>query len=83
MSDPAPPADGRANAAVLALVAEAFGVKEAAVTIVSGPTSRTKRVRVAGVGADDARTALERLLSGQRPPAGGTTRSVDRPRRVP
>ena len=50
--------DGKATAAALAAVAAAFGVRQHAVTLVSGATSRTKVVDVAG--AD--RAALERLL---------------------
>jgi uncharacterized protein YggU (UPF0235/DUF167 family) len=41
-------ADGRATAAALAAVAEAFGVRRSAVTLVSGATSRTKILDVAG-----------------------------------
>ena len=40
--------DGRATAAALAAVAEAFGVRRSAVTLVSGATSRTKILDVAG-----------------------------------
>jgi uncharacterized protein len=50
--------DGKATAAALAAVATAFGVRQQAVTLVSGATSRMKIVDVAG--AD--RVALERLL---------------------
>ena len=52
--------DGKATAAALAAVAEAFGVRAAAVTVVTGATSRTKVVDVDG-GTDDAlRTLLAR-----------------------
>jgi uncharacterized protein len=54
----APAVDGRATEAALAAVASAFGVRRRAVTLVSGATSRTKVVDVAG--ADQA--ALDRLL---------------------
>ena len=43
-----PPADGRANKAVCALLAEALGVPASAVTISRGATSRRKQLRVAG-----------------------------------
>ena len=39
--------DGRATRAVLAAVADAFGVRRDAVTLVTGKTSRTKVVEVA------------------------------------
>jgi len=40
--------DGKATAAALAAVADAFGVRAAAVTLVTGATSRTKVVDVDG-----------------------------------
>jgi len=43
----APAAEGRANSALLALLADAFGVPTHAVTLVRGATSRRKVVRVA------------------------------------
>ena len=44
----APAVDGRATEAALAAVAVAFGVRRNAVTLVTGRTSRTKVVDVAG-----------------------------------
>jgi uncharacterized protein len=44
----APPLDGRANAAVCALLAKAAGVPKGAVRVVRGETSRDKRVRIEG-----------------------------------
>ena len=49
----APPLDGRANAAVCALLAKAAGVPRSAVRVVRGERSRDKRVRIEGV-ADEA-----------------------------
>jgi uncharacterized protein (TIGR00251 family) len=45
----APPVDGRANEALRRLLAERLCVAMAAVQIVAGEKSRTKRVSVAGV----------------------------------
>jgi uncharacterized protein (TIGR00251 family) len=56
----APAVDGRATAAALAAVAEAFGVRRSAVTLVTGATSRSKVVAVDGGDA----AVLERLLQG-------------------
>jgi uncharacterized protein (TIGR00251 family) len=42
----APPVDGKANAAVIALVAEHFGVPKSAVTIKSGAGARLKLVQI-------------------------------------
>jgi len=44
----APPLDGRANAAVCALLAKAAGVPKGAVRVVRGEASRDKRVRIDG-----------------------------------
>ena len=44
----APPEAGRANAALLALLAQALGVPASSVTLVGGAASRRKRVRIAG-----------------------------------
>jgi uncharacterized protein (TIGR00251 family) len=48
----APPVDGKANAAVIEAVAEAFGVRRAAVSIVRGETGRRKTLRIEGIGRD-------------------------------
>lgn len=41
-----PPVDGRANAELVALVAEQFGCRKAAVSIKSGASGRLKLVRI-------------------------------------
>ena len=43
----APPVDGKANAALLRYLADAFGVPQRGVTLVRGEISRQKTVRVA------------------------------------
>lgn len=50
---------GKATAAALAAIAEAFGVPRHAVTLVSGASSRTKIIDIAG--GDPA--VLDRLLA--------------------
>ncbi len=42
------PDRGKANAAVIALLAKALGVPKSAITLVSGDTARQKVVRIAG-----------------------------------
>ncbi len=42
----APPVDGKANAAVIELVARHFGVRKAQVTIRSGLSGRMKRIQI-------------------------------------
>ncbi len=54
----APPVDGEANAALVAFLADALGVKRADDALLAGEAGRRKRVRVAGVGAA---TAVARL----------------------
>jgi uncharacterized protein (TIGR00251 family) len=44
----APPVDGQANEALIAFLAEAFGVPKRQVELISGHASRSKRVRVTG-----------------------------------
>jgi uncharacterized protein (TIGR00251 family) len=43
----APPVEGRANAALIAFLAESFGVPKRNVELVRGETGRTKIVRIA------------------------------------
>jgi uncharacterized protein (TIGR00251 family) len=74
----APPADGRANAAVLALVAETLGVQAAQVELASGASSRSKRVRIHGVDADDLRRALQLAVAGGNVSGGSGVRPATR-----
>jgi hypothetical protein len=53
----APPVDGAANTALIALVAEAFTVPKRAVTLLSGETARLKRLAISGDGARLAKIA--------------------------
>lgn len=46
----APPVDGRANAALVEFLAQAFGVPRGRVTIEHGLSGRDKRVRIRGAG---------------------------------
>ena len=54
----APPVDGKANAALVAFLANTLGVPERQVTLVGGQTGRHKRVRIAGLGAAAVRARL-------------------------
>jgi uncharacterized protein (TIGR00251 family) len=54
----APPVDGQANAALVALLAETFGVARRAVSIVAGEGSRDKIVAINGVSIAQARHVL-------------------------
>ena len=57
----APPVEGKANEACIALLAELLGVKKAQVTIISGHASRTKTVAVEGLKADRVISLLAAL----------------------
>ncbi len=50
----APPVDGKANDCLLAYVASTLGVPKARVELVSGQSSRSKRVAVSGIGLEVA-----------------------------
>ena len=56
----APPEAGKANAALIALLAKALGVAKSSVTIVGGETARLKQVEVSGDAAC-LRSRLEAL----------------------
>jgi len=84
----APPEGGRANAAVITLVATTLGVKEDVVELTSGQSSRSKRVKVSGVEVDEVRRLLtEAMNSGEGGtssggPSGNNRRGRDVPRRA-
>ena len=45
----APPVDGKANACLLAFLADQLGIAKSAVSLISGESSRAKRVHIRGV----------------------------------
>ncbi|MDR0435321.1 MAG: DUF167 domain-containing protein [Propionibacteriaceae bacterium] len=55
----APAVDGKANAAVIKLLAKSLEIRAAAITVVSGHTARTKLLEV----PDDRKTQWARLLA--------------------
>jgi uncharacterized protein len=55
----APPVDGKANEALLEFLAEKVGARRTALELVSGQTSRTKRVRIDGCSAEELRALLQ------------------------
>ncbi|GAB4359053.1 MAG: DUF167 family protein [Kiloniellaceae bacterium] len=58
-----PPEDGRANAALIKLLARAWKLPKSSLSLVAGQTDRRKTLAVAGDPAD-LRPALERWLAG-------------------
>ena len=60
----AAPERGRANDALVALIAEVLGVPRANVSVVSGRSGRRKVVAVEGMTAEDAERRLSAGISG-------------------
>lgn len=52
------PADGRANAALIAFLAERLGISRRSVELVTGATSRTKILRITGITAVEVEACL-------------------------
>ncbi|WP_337176414.1 DUF167 domain-containing protein [Paludisphaera sp.] len=59
----APPDKGKANAAIVAVLAEALGLKGSQVALIAGETSRRKRVLLAGLSVEDASRRVEAALA--------------------
>jgi uncharacterized protein len=57
----APPVEGKANGACIALLAELLGVKKGRVAIIAGHASRTKTVAVQGVKAAEMAALIAAL----------------------
>ena len=55
----APPVDGAANAALIEFLAKTFSLPRSRIQLLSGQTSRTKRVLLAGMKADEIRGRME------------------------
>ncbi len=58
----APPVEGRANKALIALLSEALHVPKASVAVVAGYTSRDKLVEVTGLAPEELAARLEGRL---------------------
>ena len=56
----APPVDGAANEELIKFLAKVLGVSKGNIEIISGQTSRTKRLRVAGITAAELEKAVHR-----------------------
>ena len=54
----APPVEGAANAELLKLFAKKLGISRSRVSIVSGETSRIKRLRIIGITPEELQKAL-------------------------
>ena len=58
----APPVDGAANAALLALLASVLAVSKSSLRLVLGETSKNKVVEVTGLSAGEATTRLGAVI---------------------
>jgi uncharacterized protein (TIGR00251 family) len=54
----APPVEGKANAALVRLLASALGIAPSRVSITGGRPARTKRVQIEGLSPDEVRVKL-------------------------
>ena len=59
----APPAENKANKAVINFVADVFRVPKSSVSIKSGRQGRNKKVLINGLALEDAQDILARALS--------------------
>jgi len=55
----APPVDGAANAELVKLLAKVFAVSKSSVAIVSGETSKIKRIRITGASESAIQAVLK------------------------
>ena len=53
-----PPVDGAANAELIRLISKKLGISKSSVEIISGETSKTKRLRISGVAEQKLRDLL-------------------------
>ncbi|HLQ27606.1 MAG TPA: DUF167 domain-containing protein [Ktedonobacteraceae bacterium] len=54
----APPVDGAANEALVALLAERLGLPKRSISIVRGTTTRQKMVEISGISLEDVKHKL-------------------------
>jgi uncharacterized protein len=59
----APPVDGKANAAVIEFLANLLAVKRGQIELVSGETSRDKRLLIRGLKCPEMQTRLEAIVA--------------------
>lgn len=55
----APPVDGRANRTLVKFLAKQVGIPASRITLLSGETSRLKRLELADIAPDEVRRALQ------------------------
>jgi uncharacterized protein (TIGR00251 family) len=58
-----PPTDGRANDALIAYLADRLCIPRARITLLTGATSRSKTLRIAGKSAAEVQAALDPTIN--------------------
>ena len=58
----APPEDGRANAAIIAVLQEALGLRRSQITLLNGQTSRDKKFLIEGILPAELEKQVKELL---------------------
>ncbi|MFO0981718.1 MAG: DUF167 family protein [Planctomycetota bacterium] len=58
-----PPERGKANEAILKILAQALDVKRASLSLLAGETARRKRVRIVGLSKGELEARLARALN--------------------
>lgn len=58
----APPLEGRANAAVIAFLAEVFSLPKSSIELISGESARSKVLRLRGITVEQAEAVLTSAL---------------------
>ncbi len=61
----AAPERGKANTAIMEVLADALGIKPSQIDLLSGETSREKRFLIVGISADDVRLRLVPLIGAE------------------
>lgn len=61
----APPVDGAANTALVALLSSTLGIPKSSIRIVSGASSREKKVAVMGSDLNEVEAALHKFAVGR------------------
>lgn len=59
----APPVDGKANKALIKFMAKALGIRQSDIEIISGESSRNKRIHVSGLTAAALMAKVSRQMS--------------------
>jgi uncharacterized protein (TIGR00251 family) len=70
----APPVEGRANEALIAFLAETFGIPKRSIELLTGELSRSKVFLLRGVSLQQARLKLQTPLSKEQPNGCSDTR---------